>query len=324
MPTTSLIAVSTGAALLVAYLCWRRRWGLRPRPLTGVGCTGAADPCTQTPAPPHTIIISLARLKAQRAAALSRASDAGLTSVSIFDAVDGRELSAAELERRDVATYTGWRLAGSGFRFFDRELKWGEVGCALSHLGVWSAIAARADGDVALVLEDDVDFAPSFAEALLGVLNEVSALVDARVIEAPDAIYLGRRAMRPEHDRLLPRASECANSSAAAAAAAHARPVCRNRLVAPGFSYKTTAYLLWPSGARKLLASGFARKLIPVDDFLALTYSARHEAKAGVGRPDLDALFADAPRLNMLAVRPQLCWERRGISTTENSRFITE
>ena len=45
---------------------------------------------------------------------------------------------------------------------------------------------------------------------------------------------------------------------------------------------------------------------------------------AGVARPDLDALFADAPRLHMLAVRPCLCWERRGISATENSPLITE
>ena len=45
---------------------------------------------------------------------------------------------------------------------------------------------------------------------------------------------------------------------------------------------------------------------------------------AGVARPDLDALFADAPRLHMLAVRPCICWERRGISATENSPLITE
>ena len=65
-------------------------------------------------------------------------------------------------------------------------------------------------------------------------------------------------------------------------------------------------------------------KLIPVDDFLALTYSECHEAKAGVARPDLDTLFEEAPRIHMLAVRPQLCWERRGISSTENSKFITD
>ena len=60
-----------------------------------------------------------------------------------------------------------------------------------------------------------------------------------------------------------------------------------------------------------------------MDDFLALTY-APHEAKKGIARPDLDTLFAGAPRLSMLAVRPCLCWERRGISATENSPLITE
>jgi hypothetical protein len=95
------------------------------------------------------------------------------------------------------------------------------------------------------------------------------------------------------------------------------------RLVRPGFSYKTTAYLLWQGGAAKLLAARYEKRLIPVDDFLALTY-AKHEAKPGEARPDLDALFADAPRMSFLAVRPNLCWERRGISATENSPFISD
>ena len=78
------------------------------------------------PLPAH--LISLARLPAKRTSALQRAAEAGLTNVSVFDAVDGRELSPEELLRRGVATYAGWRLPGSSFRFFDRELKWGEVG----------------------------------------------------------------------------------------------------------------------------------------------------------------------------------------------------
>ena len=51
---------------------------------------------------------------------------------------------------------------------------------------------------------------------------------------------------------------------------------------------------------------------------------APHEAQVGVARPDLDELFAAAPRLHMLAVRPSLCRERRGVSATENSPLITE
>lgn len=285
------------------------------------------------PFPPPALIISLARFPAARSAVQKRAADAGLSNVKIFEAVDGRELSMAELQRRGVAAYQGWKQPESTFRFFNRELKWGEVGCALSHVGVWRAIAEDSSLPVAVVLEDDVDFAPRFAELLREALDEVYALAAAGALPGgqPDALYLGRKAMRPEHDRLLPRASDVqAGSSASTAVSSNGSSSGGGgakrsavRLCVPGFSYKTTAYVLWRSGARKLLASGYEGKLIPVDDFLGLTY-APHAPTAADARPDLDMLFASAPRLNMLAVRPSLCWERRGISSTENSSLITE
>jgi hypothetical protein len=163
-----------------------------------------------------------------------------------------------------------------------------------------------------------VDFVDDFASLLRDALAEVAALVAEGVTSPPDGLYLARKAMRPENDRTLP-------FSRASGGASEAGPPARRRLriVVPGFSYKTTAYVLWRSGAAKLLQSGLEHKLIPVDDFLALTYAA-HEAKVGEAREDLDRLFAAAPRLNMLAVRPQLCRERRGISSTENSKLVTE
>ena len=298
-------AALTAVAAAVCYVYWRRRRHKRaPEPL------------------PPALVISLARFPAARKACLTRAADAGLEQVDVFEAVEGRALSLDELRRRGVAVYSGWRIPDSTFRFFDRELKWGEVGCALSHVGVWrevSAMQAPRRGPaawwpawlpepVAIVLEDDVDFLPRFAELLREALDELALLVEEGIVPPPDAMYLGRKAMRPEHDRLLPRATCGAAKS-------------QVRICVPGFSYKTTAYLLWQRGAHKLLLSGYEGKLIPVDDFLALTY-AQHEAKKGEARPDLDALFADAPRLNMLAVRPSLCRERRGISSTENSKSI--
>ena len=84
----------------------------------------------------------------------------------------------------------------------------GEVGCSLSHMGVWSRVESLG-APVALVIEDDVDFNPRFSELLRATLMEVAGLVDAGVISEPDALYLARKAMRPENDRLLPRACEC-------------------------------------------------------------------------------------------------------------------
>ena len=71
----------------------------------------------------------------------------------------------------------------------------------------------------------------------------MAALVASGLAEEPDGLYLGRNPMRPEHDRLLPRAREGAGAGAGAASV---------RLLVPGFSYKTTAYVLWRRGAPKL------------------------------------------------------------------------
>ena len=78
--------------------------------------------------------------------------------------------------------------------------------------------------------------------------------------------------MRPEHDRLLPRSREGAGAGAGAgvdagAGAGAGAGACVDagvgagvgagaasvRLLVPGFSYKTTAYVLWRRGARKPL-----------------------------------------------------------------------
>lgn len=48
------------------------------------------------------------------------------------------------------------------------------MGCALSHLGVWRRIEAAA-APAAVVIEDDVVFAPGFAALLRAALDEVAA-----------------------------------------------------------------------------------------------------------------------------------------------------
>ena len=73
-----------------------------------------------------------------------------------------------------------------------------------------------------------------------------------------------------------------------------------------------------PRGAAKLLRARYLDRLVPVDELLPTLYCRRADAP-GLARDDLDALYADAPRLAALAVRPSLVWERRGLSDTEAS-----
>mmetsp|Transcript_55426 Transcript_55426/g.127388 ORF Transcript_55426/g.127388 Transcript_55426/m.127388 type:complete len:271 (-) Transcript_55426:183-995(-) len=254
----------------------------------------------------ETVVISLQRRPQRRAAFLARAAHAGLCSVRVFDAVDGNTLCEASLRARGVVPYPFWRLADSPCRFFNRELKWGEIGCSLSHHAVWLEFAASAHQRI-LILEDDVDFAPGFAELMDDAVVQAEALHASGSIDAPDLLYVARRPMRPHHDVLLPRTADAAEAKC--------------RLVRAAFSSKSTAYVLWRSGAEKLIAARYLQKLIPVDDFLPILYD-RHDKGPGLARPDLDHLFADAPRLNALAVRPLIAWERRGISDTEKSATL--
>jgi len=190
---------------------------------------------------PPTFMISLRRRPAKRAAALARTDAAGLLGVRIFDAVDGRDLGWDDLRARGVRPYAGWRLADSAYRFYNRDLKWGEIGCALSHHGVWSAIV-ESGLPFAIVLEDDADFAPGFTELLTLAIQLLEGLVATGAAAPPDLLYLARKACWPRRE---------ARVTGAGAADA---PASGAEIVRPAFSYKCTAYVLWKSGAEKLLA----------------------------------------------------------------------
>jgi collagen beta-1,O-galactosyltransferase len=282
-------------------------------------------------------VISLRRRPAKRAAALTRAATAGLSDIRVLHAIDGKELGWEALHARGVRLYPGWRLPGSTYRFYNRDLKWGEIGCALSHHAVWTAIV-HLGLPWAVILEDDACFMPRVDELILGAVARLEALAAAGDVPAPDLLYLARNACWPRRESKL---SSFASGAAAGAApsgapnelvtgsnalrddAASFPPVSPGvEIVVPAFSYKCTAYVLWASGARKLLASGYLSRLIPVDDLLPLLYTA-HDPGPGLARPDLDALFSDALRLTAFAMRPAVAWERRGLSDTENSEVVS-
>jgi collagen beta-1,O-galactosyltransferase len=275
-------------------------------------------------------VISLRRRPVKRAAVLARAAAAGLGRVQVLDAIDGKELGWETLRARGVRLYPGWRLPDSTYRFYNRHLKWGEIGCALSHHAAWTAIV-RLGLPWAVILEDDACFMPRVDELVSDAVARLEALAAAGDVAAPDLLYLARKACWSRREVNLATIASGAAASAAADSVPNRQPVGASavrdgatscspsvEIVVPAFSYKCTAYLLWHAGARKLLASGYLSRLIPVDDLLPLLYTA-HDPGPGLARPDLDALFADAPRLNAFAVRPAVAWERRGLSDTENS-----
>ena len=158
-----------------------------------------------------------------------------------------------------IDSHNGW---------WNRPLKLGEIGCAVSHWLCWQrAVALHAER--ALILEDDVTLIPGIEHALEARLAELTAFDPEW-----DLVYLGRWVLEPDSDV----------------------PVAPG-LVRPAYSYCTFGYMLSATGLEKVLDVGFERAIIPVDELLPALY---------MPHPRADVRRRYPPRLNAYAIDPPL------------------
>lgn len=94
---------------------------------------------------------------------------------SVFDAVHGKSLSPEEL----AANYD----ADKAVRLFNREMSRGEIGCALSHVGIYRQMVEQ-DIPHALILEDDASVLDRELPAILAKLAQFYP------VQAPVAVLL--------------------------------------------------------------------------------------------------------------------------------------
>ena len=151
--------------------------------------------------------------------------------------LDGKDLAADALAEYGLFP---WKI-NSDNSWWNRPLKKGEIGCAISHLKCWELAVARGDRSF-LVLEDDVLFVDGFVERLQDGLARLERF-DANW----DLVYLGRVPLEPGR-RVI------------------------DGIVQPGYSHCTYGYALTSAGAGKLLSAGLQDALIPVDEFLPAMY----------------------------------------------------
>jgi glycosyl transferase family 25 len=225
----------------------------------------------------RVFVINLARAVERRAFIERELGRAGFSPscIELTQAVDGRELTPHLLQRRGASLFPDWRLPGSPVPFFARDLKWGEVGCSLSHIEVWRKIAASAE-PFGLVLEDDVEFLAD-ARAIQRQLCLLTRLV-------PDwhLCYVGRGPGAPPF---------CSPGQP--------EPKVAPNLVVPTFRYGAYAYAVSRAGAVELLEAQLERAIIPVDEFLPALYTAhpRQDVREAFGCGDRLRAFAMDPRL---------------------------
>ncbi len=195
---------------------------------------------------------------------------------------DGQELTLHQLTADGYRLFP-WRI-DSPNPWWSRPLKYGEIGCTISHLRCWREIA-RGGSQTAMILEDDAVLAPGFLRRLLEGLPAALRLCDL--------LYLGR--LPQELNRSY-----------------------RDGFAVPGYSHCTYGYLLTQHAARQMLSAGLEQALIPVDEFLPAMYL--HHPRPDVRchfPPRLRALAFEPPLVRQLP-------KHVAGSDTEDSEFVSE
>lgn len=157
-----------------------------------------------------------------------------------FPAVDGSQIDETFMKEGDYGVWDSWKNSDLPLHFYQREVRNGEIGCALSHVNIWKKVVEEGLDEV-LILEDDAGFDRHFQYLFQRALTFCR---HAKKEGKWDLLYLGRNAMTPDPFQI------------------------RNFISMPGFSYCTHGYMVTRSGAEKLLSVGYEQDLIPVDEFL--------------------------------------------------------
>jgi collagen beta-1,O-galactosyltransferase len=195
---------------------------------------------------------------------------------------DGRRLTTQGLTTSGCELFP-WQIDSSN-PWWSRPLKYGEIGCALSHLRCWQDIV-QTGTSTAIILEDDVVLPPWFLPRLVGEMP--AALPHC------DLLYLGRVPQAPDRGRV-------------------------DGFAVPGYSHCTYGYVLTQHAAQHLVAAGLDKALIPVDEFLPAMYinHPRDDVRSCFP-PRLRALAFEPALVHQLP-------KHVAGSDTEDSEFVSE
>jgi glycosyl transferase family 25 len=178
-----------------------------------------------------------------------------------------------------------------GLRFDRKTLSNAEIGCWLSHLGAWQHLLRAVSVRAATVIEDDLQLAPSFAEAVRALAQR----------DAPDLVYLGTssRNISQRRRRLLH------------GLAVH-EPV--------GVIYNTWGYSITRAYAARFFASQPRRIDLPIDHFLG-GRGGKHGPSIGVLQPAVvqeDPMLAAASQIGPHTNR----WDRSRLFQEARRRLL--
>jgi|TARA_R110000823_G_scaffold78546_1_gene178937 hypothetical protein len=152
-----------------------------------------------------------------------------LSDVDWVSAVDGRELSIAELNSNGVDTDRFWRDS-----FHNRKMTGGEIACLLSHRKAWVE-CVKLDAPV-MIFEDD---------AVIENWSEFDEQYYETLSEEYEFIYLSRSENEPEKTVQIDFMLEI-----------------------PSYPYNLTAYIITVAAAKQLLSTDILNNIIPADEYV--------------------------------------------------------
>lgn len=169
---------------------------------------------------------------------------------------DSKDIDDKLLDDININIYPNWNIESDN-PWWNREIKLGEIGCAISHLRMWED-AYEKGHSVAIFGEDDIKFKDDW---LLKFKLTIDRL-QTKDVEW-DLIYLGR-VLQPGYED-TPYDKE---------------------LVIPSYSYCLHSYALSRSGIEKIMKIKYNNNIIPADEFIP--------AMCGVHpRKDIQEIFKD-------------------------------
>lgn len=144
---------------LSIFLSELKKYVANYKNLTGINCDlGTIIDCP-------VFVINLERSNLRRDFILKYLTSFGLD-VRIFNAVEGNKLNLSELEEKGIYNKKAAHEA------FSRQLSMPEIGCSLSHIGVYQKIVDE-NIDKALILEDDIIFIENIEQHFQPLLRDI-------------------------------------------------------------------------------------------------------------------------------------------------------
>ena len=180
----------------------------------------------------HAFVINLTRNPAKLSSFIKRFNDQfpdkSKITLNRFEAVDGMNINHDQLLKMGYDTYRSWRDP-----YHNRKFTHGEIGCTLSHIGVWKKCIEL--NEPIIVFEDDIEFLPNFN------LDDI-----LEVLKTKEFVYLSRKDIGGKPKQI------------------------NDKLAIPPYAYWTCAYALTPISAVKLCNNFAYNNILPADEYLPL------------------------------------------------------